>query len=274
MKLGGPIFGPTEDLDAWAREVREFGYEAVNPPFGPAASSETKRDFVRICKANGWVVAEVGIWNNPLAGDETLRRTALDRCVACLALAEELGARCAVNIAGSRGSVWDGPDSRNLDEDTFDQIVEQVRFIVDAVRPTRTFYTLETMPWIFPDSPESYLRLLRAVDRPAFGAHLDVANMIHSPPRFFGHVAFSRRCVETLGPWVKSVHIKDLSLRPELTVHIEERVPGDGELDLGAMLRAMDLLPADTPLLVEHLSSGDACHRALAHVRSLLAFEG
>ncbi|MCW5942113.1 MAG: TIM barrel protein [Fimbriimonadaceae bacterium] len=274
MKLGGPTFGPTDDLDAWAREVLAFGYEAVNPPFGPETSAETRSAFLRLCETNRWVVAEVGVWNNPLAEDPVTRRDALDRCVACLELAEDLGARCAVNIAGSRGDVWDGPDVRNLDEDTIDLIVEQVRHIVDAVRPKRTFFTLETMPWIFPDSPESYLRLLDAVGRPAFAVHLDVANMIHSPPRFFGHAAFARRCVETLGPWVRSVHLKDLALSPRLTVHIDERAPGDGELDLGAMVRAMRVLPDDTPLLLEHLSGPDECGRAVAHVRRILDVEG
>jgi len=43
--------------------------------------------------------------------------------------------------------------------------------IIDAVQPTRTFYTLETMPWMYPDSPQSYLRLLQAVDRRQFAVH-------------------------------------------------------------------------------------------------------
>jgi hypothetical protein len=37
---------------------------------------------------------------------------------------------------------------------------------IDAVKPRRTFYTLEAMPWIFSDTPDSYLELMRAIDRP------------------------------------------------------------------------------------------------------------
>ena len=48
-----------------------------------------------------------------------------------------------------------------------------VREIIDAVRPTRAFYTLEPMPWAYPDSVDSYLRLIAAIDRRAFGVHLD-----------------------------------------------------------------------------------------------------
>ena len=45
-------------------------------------------------------------------------------------------------------------------------IVETTRQIIDAVKPTRTYYTLETMPWAYPDSARSYAQLLEAIDRP------------------------------------------------------------------------------------------------------------
>jgi len=44
--------------------------------------------------------------SNPLSSDEQTRRTAIARCQAMLALADAIGARCCVNIAGSRGEKW------------------------------------------------------------------------------------------------------------------------------------------------------------------------
>jgi sugar phosphate isomerase/epimerase len=64
----------------------------------------------------------VGVWNNPLSPDETTRATAIERCKACLDLADRLGARCCVNIAGSRGQKWDGPSEKDLTTETFDMI--------------------------------------------------------------------------------------------------------------------------------------------------------
>ncbi|MBC7807915.1 MAG: TIM barrel protein, partial [Akkermansiaceae bacterium] len=98
-------------------------------------------------------------------------------------LAERIGARCCVNIAGSRGDRWDDPHPANLSEKTFDLVVETVRDIIDAVQPRHAFYCLETMPWIYLDSPDNYLRILQAVDRPQFGMHLHPVNMIGSPQR-------------------------------------------------------------------------------------------
>ena len=113
------------------------------------------------------VIAEVGAWSNPISIDDTEREAALEKCRIQLALADRIGANCCVNISGSRGPKWDGPHPDNLTDDTFDLIVESVRLIIDDVKPTRTFYALETMPWAYPEGPDSYLGLLKAIDREA-----------------------------------------------------------------------------------------------------------
>jgi sugar phosphate isomerase/epimerase len=266
VKLGGQVFCGYDDPDAWARWAVDFGYQAVNPPFGPEADAETRASFVALCRRHGLVIAEVGVWNNPLSGDAA----AIEKCKACLQLAEDLAAACCVNIAGSRGELWDGPDPRNLDDDTFDMIVAQTREIIRAVEPKRTVYSLETMPWVIPDSPETYLRLIQAVDMPGFGVHLDIVNMINRPERFFRNADFSRRCVELLRPWIRGVHLKDMRMAPKLTVHLDECPPGDGQLDLRAMLDALATLPDETPVLLEHMHAQADYERALAHVRGLL----
>ncbi len=266
MKLGGQVFSSYDDPEAWAVAAKAAHYGAVNPPFGPEADAAKRNEFRALCNRHGLVIAEVGVWNNPLTKDADARKIALDKAKACLQLADELGAACAVNIAGSCGDRWDGPFAENFSEETFDLIVEQVREILRAVKPTRSCYTLETMPWVFPDSPETYLRLIQAIDDPGFAVHLDIVNMITSPRLYFNNAAFSRHCVELLGPWIKGVHLKDQGISQDLTVHLEERVPGEGGLDLGAMLKALDRLPATTPVLLEHMHHQDDYVRATAHV--------
>jgi sugar phosphate isomerase/epimerase len=179
-----------------------------------------------------------------------------------------------VNIAGSRGDRWDGPSPENLSDETFDMIVESVREIVDAVGPKRTFYTLETMPWVFPDSPESYLRLIRAVDRSAFAVHLDPVNLIHSPPRYFHNANLIRDCFRLLGPYIKSCHAKDILLADRLTVHLDEVRPGCGGLDYAAFLRELSKLDPDTPLMMEHLPDEAAYREGADFIRTVAEKEG
>ena len=51
-----------------------------------------------------------------------------------LALAEAVGARCCVDIAGSfNPKVWYGPDPKNLSQEFFDATVENCRKVIDAV---------------------------------------------------------------------------------------------------------------------------------------------
>jgi sugar phosphate isomerase/epimerase len=134
--------------------------------------------------------------------------------------------------------------------------VDSVREIIDGVKPKRTFYTLEPMPWMYPDSPEIYLKMLKDIDRPAFGVHLDYANMINGLDRFRNASDFIRQCFEMLGPHIKSVHAKDVALMPgALPCYLQEKPPGEGSIDFGLVLRLTQGLGDDTTLFVEHISS-------------------
>ncbi|HEY3283339.1 MAG TPA: TIM barrel protein [Armatimonadota bacterium] len=273
MRLGGPVFGDQSSPDAWVASLRRHGYTAAYSPLGPDADDEAVRGYVHAAEAAGIVISEVGAWSNPLSPDEGTRRAALLNCQKQLHLADRLGARCCVNIAGSRGSQWDGPDPINLTDDTFDLIVESVRVIIDAVKPTRTYYTLETMPWAYPDSPDSYVRLLRAIDREHFAVHLDPCNLVCSPQRYFRNGDLIRECFEKLGPHIRSCHGKDVLLAGKMTTHIDEVRPGLGGLDYRSFLTCLSSLP-DVPLMLEHLSTEAEYSDAADHVRGVAKAAG
>jgi sugar phosphate isomerase/epimerase len=267
MRLGGPIFTRHDDPEAWVTELRGWGYRAAYCPVDDTADDTTVQAYARAAQEADMVIAEVGAWSNPISPDETVRRQAMALCQRRLDLAERIGARCCVNIAGSRSMVWDGPHADNLTDETFDLVVETVRAIIDAVRPTRAAYTLETMPWSYPDSADSYLRLIQAIDRPAFAVHLDPVNLICSPQRYFRNGGVIRECFQKLGPYIRSCHAKDIVLSDRLTVHLDEVRPGQGGLDYRVLLSEMAALPADTPLMLEHLPAEADYRLAAEHVR-------
>jgi sugar phosphate isomerase/epimerase len=269
VRLGGPVFIDGKDPDAWVEAHRKVGYGAALCPVGPETSDEEVASYRQAAEKSGLVIAEVGAWSNPMAPDEEERRKALETCRASLALADRIGAKCCVNITGSRGRVWDGPDPANLTRDTFDRIVETTRSIIDAVKPVRSFYTLETMPWMFPDSPDSYLRLIRAIDRKSFAAHLDPVNMICSPQRYFENGDFIRECFKKLGPRIKACHAKDIVLQQKLTTHLDEIRPGLGGLDYSVYLEELGRLPGSPALIIEHLQSEEEYKLAAEYIRSV-----
>ena len=274
MRLGGPVFGDNSDPEKWIAALKQQGYRAAYCPIDHRAGEEAALAYRKAAEAADIVIAEVGAWSNPLSPDPAVRAKALTHCKEQLALADRIGARCCVNIAGSCGEIWDGPHPDNFASETFDRIVETVREILDAVQPTRTFYTLETMPWMFPDSPTNYLTLVEAMDRKAFAVHLDIVNMIYSPHLYFENVALIRECFALLGPHIKSVHAKDITLASHLTVHLDEVRPGLGALDWPAFLNEMSRLPTDTPLMLEHLPDAEEYALAAQHIRTVAQSQG
>lgn len=274
MRLGASIRDDSSDFPSYFASLRETGFSAAYCRLSPEADSDEVDAYRRAAEEADVVIAEVGAWSNPISADATERRAALEKCKAGLDLADRVGARCCVNIAGSRGEKWDGPHPADLTEETFDMVVESVREIIDAVKPTRTFYTLETMPWMYPDSPDSYARLIDAIDRERFAVHLDPVNLVCSPQRYFANGALIRECFEKLGPRIRSCHAKDIELEPKLTTRLNEVRPGLGRLDYAEYLRCLSRLDRDTTLIIEHLKSIEENREAARHIRQVAAENG
>lgn len=268
LRLGGPVFEKYQDPQGWTEALKRLGYSAAYCPVGPNASDEEVRAYEDAAGKADIIIAEVGAWSNPICRDEATRKAALEKCRTHLALADRIGARCCVNIAGSLSDVWDGPAAANFTQNAFDLIVETTRSIIDAVKPTRTYFALETMPWAYPDSADSYLRLLKAIDRKGFAVHLDPVNLVCSPQRYYGNGALIHECFEKLGPHIRSCHAKDILLQTKLTTHLDEVRPGTGGLDYAVFLKELSRFPG-TPLMLEHLPNVEEYRQAAEHVRGV-----
>lgn len=268
--LGGPIFSKFENPEEWITLLKNSGYRASYCPLGTSASPDQIKAYREAAAASGVIIAEVGAWSNPLSPDEKERNEAIDKCIQNLRLADEIGASCCVNISGSRNSqYWAGPHPDNLSEETFEMVVETTRKIIDAVKPTRTWFTLEAMPWSFPHTADAYLRLIRAIERERFGVHLDPVNMVVSPEIYFKNGEMITDCFKKLGPYLKSCHAKDILLREDnYTPHLTEVMPGQGFLDYPVFLRELSKYK-NVPLMMEHLQTEAEYKQAADYIRSV-----
>jgi sugar phosphate isomerase/epimerase len=256
LRLGAPVSLPGGDPEALARAHRAKGYRAAYCPDIRLDDRERIRATVSAFSRHDVVIAEVGRWVNLLDSDPAARRKNLATVTDGLALAEAVGARCCVDIAGSFSTTsWFGPHPDNLAPRFFDAAVENARAIIDAVQPTRTTFCYEMMAWSLPDSPDACLRMLKAVDRKAFAVHLDPCNLVNSPERYYRSSDLVRECYAKLGPHVVSVHAKDLDWQVEMAVHFKEVRVGLGSIDYGVLLREHARHAPGAPLMLEHLSS-------------------
>jgi sugar phosphate isomerase/epimerase len=258
MRLGLSLHTDSTEPEAIARAYVDAGYSAAVCPPVTLDQPERIQAMRNAFAKHDVMLAEIGAWNNMLHPVPAQRTANVEANVHALAVGDEVGVVCCVNIAGSfNPNLWDGPHPRNLSEEAFELTIENVRRIIDTVKPKRTRYCLETMPWVIPDSVDSYLRLIDAIDRPMFGVHLDPVNMINSPARYYHNAEFLRDCFSRLGPWIISCHAKDIQMHDQLTVHLDEVRPGLGALDYQVYLQELSRLPGDVPLIVEHLPQGE-----------------
>ena len=267
MRFGGPILKPYAHPDEWLERVREMGYTAVYFPVDHTAPEDQIQTYAQLARTNNLALPEVGAWSNPLSRDPGIAAEAFTTCCRQLDLAERIGAACCVNIAGSCSDIWDGPHADNYSEDTFALIVDTVRRIIDAVKPHRAAYSLELMPWMLPDSADTYLDLIKAIDRRQFAVHLDPVNIICSPRAFYTNGSIIQELFDKLGPWIRSCHAKDIWLENQLTTHLVEAVPGQGNLDYRTYLSCVDRLPGEVALMMEHLSDHEQVLQGAAYIR-------
>jgi len=269
MRIGGEIKKPYKNPEEWVGYAKDLRYSAVLCPVDSGSDAVTRQDYLKAAREADLLIGEVGVWRNCLSKDEKARKDAVEYAKSQLELAEEMGANCCVNIIGSRSDIaWDGFSPEHYTEDFYMMAVDSVREIIDAVKPKRTYYSIEPMPWVLPDSPEQYLKLIRDVDRQGFAVHLDFVNMINCPERYCKSTEFIRSCFELLGPYIKSIHCKDSVMEQAYTAIIHETMPGNGVLDYPKILTMAEKLGPDIPVFVEHLPDYETYRRAAAYVRN------
>ena len=270
MRLGtsSPL-AHTSPLE-WANNQVKLGCSTVVFPVQSNETQERIDAYKKAANDAGLTIAEVGIWKNALARDEGERRKNLDYCVEQLRLADYIGAGCAVNVAGAFGPIWDGGYKENYSRDAFNKIVSMVREIIDRADPKNTYFTLEPMPWMIPTGPRQYLELINAVERDRFAVHIDIINMISSAERYFFADEFIEECLDLLGKYVKSCHIKDVHLDRRYTLRLEECGPGDGEFPLRHYAEKINKIDPEMPVILEHLDTDEDYVKYLSYLKEEL----
>ena len=291
LRFGGPIFLDTSqaagageshgaeatDPEALVRAHQAKGFTAAYAPKVSLEDSDHVRAIREAFQAAGIAIAEVGYWQNLVDTDPETRKTHRQAMVEALALAEELGARCAVDIFGSycHGNGDSKHAAQNFAPAAFDEAVAMARTFIDTVKPKTAFFTYEIFPFNVVDSPKKIHELIRAVDRKQFGVHLDLVNLINSPRAYWTSGDIMCECVKLFGDRIVSAHAKDIRMKePAISVILEEVLPGQGNLDIAANLRELHKLPHDVPYMMEHLKSEAEYDRATAYIRGVARQEG
>ena len=110
------------------------------------------------------------------------------------------------------------------------------------------------------NSVERYIELLGRVDSTRLQVLMDPVNLTW-PHLFFRTAEMIDQAFDELGDRIVALHAKDVTMsavqRSEVAlsvVHLDEAVPGTGEMDYTTLLTRLDRLDQDVTVHVEHLS--------------------
>lgn len=263
------------DVYALARAHRERGLSAAYCPQVALDDGERLRDVREAFAAEGILLAEVGGWRNMLHPDAAEARRERQRMAEYLAIADEVGALCAITCIGSPGGPGQGShDAFNFSADAFAAAVDNARWLIDTVKPKRARFVYEIYPFSVADSPANIRRLLDAVDRPQFAAHMDLVNLVNCPRLYYENAALARESVRLFGDRIVSAHAKDLAMREEVSVIMNEVRPGCGAIDYRTYLRVLHELPQAVPLMLEHLPTQQEYDLGADYIRKVAGAEG
>jgi sugar phosphate isomerase/epimerase len=219
------------------------------------ATAPRLADIEKAFAAENVAIAEVGIWRNLVTRDAAIRKAHREIAVEKLAIADAVGARCAVSYIGSYAPGSDyGPNAHNLSDEAFDDAVEAARYLIDTVKPKRAKFALEMEQYSLPDSVDMYVKLIKAVDRAAFACHVDPVNLVMTPRTYFNTAGLLREIFDKLGPWIVSCHAKDVILHHQAALHFDEIIIGKGTMDYRVFLACLERLGREVPLMMEHLT--------------------
>ena len=127
---------------------------------------------------------------------------------------------------------------------------------------------------MYPDSPENYLDLIKAINREQFAVHLDIVNMITNPQKYFFNEAFMEECFKLLGDSIISCHVKDIRLEKHFTFNLSEVPCGEGNLNIVRYAHLANEVSEDMPFIIEHLDSDEEYIESAIYVKDLLKNEG
>ena len=271
MQLGISSCLEHKSPEEWAAKYKALGLKCVNFPVDYLAGEDTYMAYKKAADDAGLQIAEVGVWRNTLAADKEERRKWINYAIEQLRMADRIGSICCVNVVGTPyGPRWDGGYRENFSKELWNMAVKMIQEIIDSAKPVHTKFSIESMPWMIPSSPDEYLHLIEDVNRSEFGTHLDVVNMITSPQRYFFSDSFLEECFSKLKGTICSCHLKDILLKQEYTFQLEECACGQGTLNLEKYAQLANAENQNMPMIIEHLTTDKEYEDSVKYVTKLL----
>jgi sugar phosphate isomerase/epimerase len=171
----------------------------------------------------------------------------------------------SLNPAGSYS-----PDPANHSPQARERLISTLRQVADKAEAEGVTVVIETHLLTLMDSPESNRDILAAVGSDRLAVVMDYVNHFQTMHQVFNSADRLNHIFDVMGPISGVGHCKDLIVDSGLTLHLVEKMPGRGQLDLVTALQRWEGQYPDGYMLLEHLADTDYAEAA-ANTHAILA---
>jgi sugar phosphate isomerase/epimerase len=147
---------------------------------------------------------------------------------------------------------WTSHRNNHLPE-SMERLIQTLKPIARKAGTEGVTIIMETHAISIMDSPETCKAIVESVGSDNLRIVMDAVNHFQSFQQVYDSTNRLNRIFDVMGPISPVAHIKDIKVKNGLVLHIDEEVPGEGELDLALMLKRFDALYPDGYGLIEHL---------------------
>lgn len=189
-------------------------------------------------------------------------------------IAAGLGAQTYLLRPGSRNPAgpWT-PHRDNHRPGAMERLTGTLKNIAPRLETAGVTAVVETHAISILNTPEACRALVEAVGSPRIRLVMDFVNHFESLHQVYNSRARIERIFDAMGALAPVCHVKDIAVGSGLVLHLDETVPGEGELDLAAALRRFHAHHPEGYALVEHLPP-DLIPRAAENVRRIASEAG
>ena len=206
--------------------------------------------------------------------DETVRAHVVGLIERGIEVARDLAAGCCLIRTGSRSPTGSyHPHRENRTIEARGQLVDTLKRVAAKAEVEGVTITIETHALTIMSSPEMNRDVLAEVGSARMTVVMDFVNHFQNLDQVYANQARLKHIFAIMNPISVIGHVKDIKLSSGLVLHIDEEIPGVGELDLALALKLWHDDHPDDYMLLEHLPA-EKYPQAAANVHQILADAG
>ena len=206
--------------------------------------------------------------------DDGVRARLLEEVRRGLGIVRALGAHVALIRSGSLNP--NGPYSPHRDNHRpgcRDRLLDSLRWLAEVAEALGQTIVVETHLLTIMRSPEYNRAIIRDVGSARLRLVMDYVNHFQTLHQVYDSRARLRHIFDCMGPVSAIGHCKDIAVRDGFVIHMDEEIPGEGELDLATALRLWHDEHPDGYMMIEHLPD-ESYPLSASNVHGILEKEG